>query len=81
MNSMALSMLRLRPLHRARSKRPKAQRTVSAEITEVGGPDIDLTRPDWDTVGDLSEDFDNKMECFMAFDDGRVASEREWLTG
>lgn len=43
--------------------------------------DIDLTRPDWDTVRDLAEDFDSKMDSFMDFDDGQGGAEREWLIG
>ena len=72
---MAISMLRRRL--RARSKR-----IVERSGTEIStAVDIDLTRPDWDSVADLSEDFDNKMESFMLFDDGPASAEREWLTG
>ncbi len=71
---MAISMLR-------RWLRARSKRIVERSGTETGAVDIDLTRPDWDSVADLAEDFDNKMESFMLFDDGPASAEREWLTG
>ena len=70
---MVISMLRRRL--RARSKR-----SVELSKPETGAVAIDLTRPDWDSVADLAEDFDNKMESFMLFDVGPASAEREWLT-
>ena len=71
---MAISMLR-------RRLRSRSKRSVGLSKPETGAVDIDLTRPDWDSVADLAEDFDNKMESFMLFDDGPASAEREWLTG
>lgn len=42
---------------------------------------IDLTaEPSWAEIGDLAEDFDNKLELFMKFEDGSSDDERNWLT-
>ena len=71
---MAISMLR-------RRLRSRSKRSVELSKPETGAVDIDLTRPDWDSVADLAEDFDNKMESFMLFDDGPASAERDWLTG
>lgn len=70
---MAISKLR---------RRLRARSNQSVEVSKPkAAVDIDLTRPDWDSVADLAEDFDNKMESFMLFDDGPASAEREWLTG
>ena len=73
---MAISMPRLRPLLRSRFRRS----VVAHRQSMLAATDIDLTLPEWETARDLAEDFDNKMESFMAFDDGHTGSEREWLT-
>ena len=65
-----------------RRLRARSKRIIERSGVEIGtAVDIDLTLPDWDTIGDLAKDFDNKMESFMAFDDGGDDAEREWLTG
>ena len=73
---MAISMPRLRSLLRSRSRRS----VVARQQSHLAAIDIDLTLPEWESARDLAEDFDNKMESFMAFDDGHAGSEREWLT-
>lgn len=70
---MVLSLLRRR--------RDRSKQSVEAPQLQPAVVDIDLTRPDWDTIGDLAEDFDNKMELFMGFDDGKTGAERDWLMG
>ena len=71
-----MTLTALRQHFRARSKR-----IVEVAPPADAGVDLDLTLPEWDSARDLAEDFDLKMESFMAFDDGDTGSEREWLMG
>ena len=59
----------------------KTKTSRTSEFADDSGQEIDLTEsPNWDDVADLAEDFDRKIESFMAFDDGSDGSERIWLT-
>ena len=77
---MAISLQLPRVLPRLRLRRSSASVAVVRD-TNRALVDLDLTLPEWETAADLAEDFDDKMEDFLAFEDHDGGSEREWLMG
>lgn len=54
--------------------------TAQVDPTKSIEPEIDLSvDAEWSEVGDLTDDFDQKLATFMSFED--VAESRRWMLG
>lgn len=57
----------------------KIARPPTRNVAAGRSDTIDLTDANWAESGDLTEDFDEKMSAFIAFDEDSPKSAQRWL--